>query len=204
MLTDKIAVVTGASRGIGKEIALTLAAKGAVVIVNYNGSASKAEDVVREIQEAGGRGEAIQCNVSDYEKASELMAYVAKKYGRVDILVNNAGIAIESPLADFKTELKEGAFHIMEPQKGCKKAEFSRAYCLVPGSVFDRSGNRIGYGKGYYDRYFAAYPKLYRIGIAYESQIEERIKPEKHDRKMHAMVTEHGMRVICNKEDLWN
>ena len=92
MLTDKIAVVTGASRGIGKEIALTLAAKGAVVIVNYNGSASKAEDVVREIQEAGGRGEAIQCNVSDYEKASELMAYVAKKYGRVDILVNNAGI----------------------------------------------------------------------------------------------------------------
>ena len=107
-------------------------------------------------------------------------------------------------LADFKTELKEGAFHIMEPRKGCKKADFSRAYCLVPGSVFDRSGNRIGYGKGYYDRYFAAYPLLYRIGIAYESQIEERIKPEKHDRKMHAMVTEHGMYVIYDKEELWN
>lgn len=115
-----------------------------------------------------------------------------------------SGACMDFYLADFKTELKEGAFHIMEPQKGCKKAEFSRAYCLVPGSVFDRSGNRIGYGKGYYDRYFAAYPKLYRIGIAYESQIEERIKPEKHDRKMHAMVTEHGMHVICNKEDLWN
>ena len=104
MLTDKIAVVTGASRGIGKEIALTLAAKGAVVIVNYNGSASKAEDVVREIQEAGGRGEAIQCNVSDYEKASELMAYVAKKYGRVDILVNNAGITRDNLLMKMSEE----------------------------------------------------------------------------------------------------
>lgn len=104
MLTNKIAVVTGASRGIGKEIALTLAAKGAVVIVNYNGSAAKVEEVVQEIQAAGGKGEAIQCNVSDYDKAAELMAYVVKQYGRVDILVNNAGITRDNLLMKMSEE----------------------------------------------------------------------------------------------------
>ena len=95
MLTGKIAVVTGASRGIGKEIAKTLAAKGATVVVNYNGSAEKAEETVKEIEALGGKAEALQCNVSDYDKAAEMMAYVVKTYGRVDILVNNAGILFE-------------------------------------------------------------------------------------------------------------
>ena len=106
MLTDKIAVVTGASRGIGREIAVTLASKGAVVIVNYNGSAARAEEVVKEIEEAGGKAEAVQCNVSEFAKSAELMDYVVKKYGRVDILVNNAGITKDGLLmamseADF-------------------------------------------------------------------------------------------------------
>lgn len=104
MLTDKIAVVTGASRGIGREIAVTLAAKGAVVIVNYNGSAARAEAVVKEIEEAGGRAEAVQCNVSEYDKAAELMSYVVKKYGRVDILVNNAGITRDNLLMKMSEE----------------------------------------------------------------------------------------------------
>ena len=122
MLTDKIAVVTGASRGIGREIAKTLASKGAVVIVNYNGSTAKAEEVVKEIEEAGGRAEAMQCNVSDFESAGEMLSAVVKKYGRVDILVNNAGIARDGLLmkmteADFDavmdTNLK-GAFNCMQ------------------------------------------------------------------------------------------
>ena len=66
MLNGKVAVVTGASRGIGRQIAISMAKEGAVVIVNYNGSAAKAEDVVKEITEAGGQAEAVQCNVSDY------------------------------------------------------------------------------------------------------------------------------------------
>ena len=65
MLNGKVAVVTGASRGIGRQIAISMAKEGAVVIVNYNGSAAKAEEVVKEITEAGGQAEAVQCNVSD-------------------------------------------------------------------------------------------------------------------------------------------
>lgn len=104
MLTGKIAVVTGASRGIGREIAVTLASKGATVVVNYNGSAAKAEDVVKAIEAAGGKAEAVQCNVSDYEKAAELMDYVVKQYGRVDILVNNAGITRDNLLMKMSEE----------------------------------------------------------------------------------------------------
>lgn len=104
MLTDKIAVVTGASRGIGREVAKTLAAKGATVIVNYNGSAARAEEVVKEIEAAGGKAEAVQCNVSDYEAAGEMLAYVVKQYGRVDILVNNAGITRDNLLMKMSEE----------------------------------------------------------------------------------------------------
>ena len=104
MLTGKIAIVTGASRGIGREVAVMLAAKGAIVIVNYNGSAAKAEEVVKEIEMLGGKAEAVQCNVSDYEKAEELLSYVIKQYGKVDILVNNAGITRDNLLMKMSEE----------------------------------------------------------------------------------------------------
>ena len=91
-LTGKIALVTGASRGIGRQIALTLAGYGATVIVNYNGSAAKAEEVVNEITANGGMAESMQCSVSDFEKSKEMIDGIVKKYGRLDILVNNAGI----------------------------------------------------------------------------------------------------------------
>ena len=90
MLEGKIALVTGASRGIGREIALTLAKNGAFVIVNYNGSAQRAEEVVKAIREAGGDAVAMQCNVSDFAESEELVKNVIAQYGRVDILVNNA------------------------------------------------------------------------------------------------------------------
>lgn len=104
MLNGKIAVVTGASRGIGRQIALTMAKEGATVIVNYNGSAAKAEEVVREITEAGGQAEAVQCNVSDYAKAEEFLKYVIGKYKRIDILVNNAGITKDNLLMKMSEE----------------------------------------------------------------------------------------------------
>ena len=119
MLTDKVAVVTGASRGIGQEIAKTLAAQGATVIVNYNGSAQKAAETIQEIETMGGKAEAVQCDVSDFDKAKELLDYVIKTYGHVDILVNNAGITRDNLMMrmseeDFDTVIStnlKGAFN---------------------------------------------------------------------------------------------
>ena len=92
LLENKIAVVTGAGRGIGRGIALAMAREGAMVVVNYNGSKDRAESVVSEIEENGGKAVAIQCNVSDFEQAKEFYGNVVKEYGRIDILVKNAGI----------------------------------------------------------------------------------------------------------------
>ncbi len=92
MSDKKVAVVTGASRGIGKAIALELARNGALVVVNYNGSEEKAEQVRSLIQDEGGEAVIEQCNVADYEACEEFFRTVIKKYGKIDILVNNAGI----------------------------------------------------------------------------------------------------------------
>ena len=104
MLEGKIALVTGASRGIGRQIALALAAQGATVVVNYNGSTAKAEEVVNEITAAGGKAEAIQCNVADFDKCAELLSGIIKQYGRLDILVNNAGITRDNLLMKMSEE----------------------------------------------------------------------------------------------------
>lgn len=106
MLEGKTAVVTGAGRGIGRAIALRLAAEGANVIVNYNGSAKRAEEVVNEITACGGHAEAIQCSVSDFESVAAMMDGVIKKYGSIDILVNNAGITKDNLLM----KMSEGDF----------------------------------------------------------------------------------------------
>lgn len=106
MLEGKTAVVTGAGRGIGRAIALRLAAEGATVIVNYNGSAKRAEEVVNEITACGGHAEAIQCSVSDFESVAAMMDGVIKKYGSIDILVNNAGITKDNLLM----KMSEGDF----------------------------------------------------------------------------------------------
>ncbi len=104
MLTGKIALVTGAGRGIGREIALALAADGATVIVNYNGSKESAEEVVAKITEAGGSAEAIQCNVSDYAASEAFVKTVLEKYKKVDILVNNAGVTRDNLIMRMSEE----------------------------------------------------------------------------------------------------
>lgn len=104
MLTGKIAVVTGASRGIGSAIARKLASEGATVIINYNGSKEKAEEVQSEIEAAGGHAAVYQCNVSDYESCQEFLGWVVKEYGRLDILVNNAGITRDGLLMKMSEE----------------------------------------------------------------------------------------------------
>ncbi|MFJ7667803.1 3-oxoacyl-[acyl-carrier-protein] reductase [Lysinibacillus sp. NPDC097195] len=103
-LEGKVAVVTGASRGIGRAIALKLAEEGAKVIVNYSGSQAKAEEVVAAIQANGGEALAVQASVSKTEEVSALMDAAVKTFGSLDILVNNAGITRDNLLMRMKED----------------------------------------------------------------------------------------------------
>jgi 3-oxoacyl-[acyl-carrier protein] reductase len=91
MLKGKVAVVTGASRGIGAAVARELAAQGANVVVNYKGSAAQAAEVVAEICGQGGEALAVQADVSQLDAAQTLIKATLERFGRLDILVNNAG-----------------------------------------------------------------------------------------------------------------
>ncbi len=122
MLTGKVAIVTGAGRGIGREIALALAADGATVIVNYNGSKEAADETVSQITADGGTAEAVQCNVSDFAASEAFVKKVLEKYKKVDILVNNAGVTRDNLImrmseedydAVLDTNLK-GAFNMIK------------------------------------------------------------------------------------------
>lgn len=98
MFKEKVALVTGASRGIGRAIAMELAAKGAKVIINYAGNQAAAEAVVKEINDQSGEAMAYQCNVNDFDAVKEMIDYIVKEYGGIDILVNNAGITKDNLL----------------------------------------------------------------------------------------------------------
>src|SRR5258708_18793736 len=103
-LSGKVAVVTGASKGIGASIALHLAADGAVVVVNYASSKEGADRVVAEIVRKGGKAIAVQANVAKQADIQRLFAEAKKAYGRLDILVNNAGIYEFEPIENVTAE----------------------------------------------------------------------------------------------------
>lgn len=103
-LSGKVALVTGASRGIGRQIAISLAQSGAKVIVNYCGSQDKAEEVVNSIKADGGDAVAVRCNVSDYSETEQMINKVIDENGKVDILVNNAGITRDNLLIKISEE----------------------------------------------------------------------------------------------------
>ena len=121
IFAGKVAVVTGASRGIGRAIALELARKGAMVVINYNGSEERAQEVQKCIEEEGNEAAIMQCDVSDFQACEAFFKKVIEQFGRLDILVNNAGITKDGLLMklsedDFDsvvdTNLK-GSFHCM-------------------------------------------------------------------------------------------
>lgn len=104
MLSGKVALVTGASRGIGREIAITLAAYGATVIVNYNGSAKAAQEVVDTITANGGQAKAVQASVAVDEECKRMIEDALAEFGRIDILVNNAGITKDNLMMKITEE----------------------------------------------------------------------------------------------------
>ncbi|OJY63253.1 MULTISPECIES: glucose 1-dehydrogenase [unclassified Rhizobium] len=111
-LTNKVAVVTGASKGIGAAIAKTLAANGASVVVNYASSKSGADSVVEAIKSAGGKAVAVQGDVSKAAEAKAIVDTAISNYGRLDILVNNSGVYEFGPLETVNEEQFHKMFDI--------------------------------------------------------------------------------------------
>ena len=104
MLENKVALVTGAGRGIGRAIAIALAEEGAEVIVNYNGSEERAKEVKQTIEENGGKASIYKCNVSDFEACETMIREIVKEHGHLDILVNNAGITKDGLIMKMREE----------------------------------------------------------------------------------------------------
>ncbi|WP_374712172.1 3-oxoacyl-[acyl-carrier-protein] reductase [Symbiobacterium terraclitae] len=147
-LSDQVAIVTGATGGLGQAIALALAREGASVVVNYARSAEKAEALVRQIEEAGSAGLAVQADVSTAEGAEALVKAALDRFGRVDILVNNAGINRDTLLARMKesdwndvldTNLKGAFLCIKAVTRPMMKARSGRIINI--GSVAGLAGN---------------------------------------------------------------
>ncbi len=103
-LQNKVALITGSSRGIGKATALLFAKEGAKVIVNYNKAEKEANEVVKEISKLGSEAIAIKCDVSKEEEVKKMVSEGVKKFGKIDILVNNAGIVFGIPLFEKTVE----------------------------------------------------------------------------------------------------
>ena len=103
-LADKVAIITGSSRGIGKAAALALAGEGAKIVVNYASSSGAADEVVKQIEGDGGEAIALQADVSQAEQVDELVKTTKDKFGSIDVLVNNAGITRDTLLLRMKPE----------------------------------------------------------------------------------------------------
>ena len=99
-LENKVIIVTGSSRGIGKEIAIQLAKNGAKVVVNHSNSATEAEDTVLKITNDGGTAFAVKADVSNRDDVTQLFDKTIAEYGRVDVLINNAGVMISKEIKD--------------------------------------------------------------------------------------------------------
>lgn len=103
-LDERVALVTGGSRGIGRAIAVSLATTGATVVVNYRGNQAAADETVAAIESAGGKAVAIQADVANGEDVDRLFKDVLERFGRIDVLVNNAGITRDTLMLRMKDE----------------------------------------------------------------------------------------------------
>ncbi len=147
-LENRVALVTGGSRGIGKAVALELAARGAAMVVNYNKSPEAAEEVVRQIQSAGGKAAAFQADVSDFKQAEALIKFAVDTFGDLGILVNNAGITRDQlimmmPEADWDAVINTNLKSTFNCSKAAVKHMLRKRYGRIVSiaSVAGQMGN---------------------------------------------------------------
>ena len=145
MLKDKVAVVTGAGRGIGRAIAKTFAGYGAKVVVNYNGSEERANSLVAEIKEAGGEAVAYKANVADFAEAEGLIKFALEQYGRVDILVNNAGITKDNIMLGMKEEDFDQVINIKHVYRPMMKQKYGRIINMSSVVGIEGNAGQINY-----------------------------------------------------------
>src|SRR6202046_2657503 len=138
-LASKVAVVTGASKGIGADIAKSLAAEGAAVVVNYSSSKEGADKVVADITAKGGKAIAVQGDVSKQADITKLFAETKKAFGKLDILVNNAGIYAFAPLDQITEELFHSQFNLNVLGLLLTTKEASKYFGDAGGSVINIS-----------------------------------------------------------------
>ena len=134
---NKVALVTGASSGIGRAIALELSKEGALVIVNYSGNKSGADEVVDEIHMKGGEAEAFKCDVSDFSDVNGMIDAVYEKYKHIDILVNSAGITKDNLIMRMSEEDFDSVININ------LKGTFNMIKSVSRGMLKQRSGKII-------------------------------------------------------------
>jgi 3-oxoacyl-[acyl-carrier protein] reductase len=139
-LRDKVAIVTGASRGIGRAIAVRLARDGAKVVVNYSRSAEAAEEVVQEIANLGGQSVAVQANVAVAAEVDAMVAEAKKQFERVDLLICNAGITRDKLILRMTEEDWDAVIDTN------LKSAFLCAKAVAPGMVKQRSGVIVNVG----------------------------------------------------------
>lgn len=143
---------------------------------------------------------------SEYQNAELVLCYIdAKGEVRTRDIINNAwenekrvavprvyGDIMKFHLISSYNDLELGCFGIMEPKKQCIEVTEipEKSVVIMPGVAFDKDGNRIGYGKGYYDKFFSTYSKLYKIAIAFSLQIVSEIQMDEFDIKANCVITE--------------
>ncbi|MEH2182274.1 SDR family NAD(P)-dependent oxidoreductase [Nostoc sp.] len=172
-LEGKVAIITGSSRGIGKEIAIRLAQSGAKVVINYSHSREKAEEVINQIQQQGGEATAIQADISQVEQIQQLVTASVEQYGQLDILVSNAGVEHFGKLEEITPQDFERVFSVNVA---------GQLFATQAATPYLRSGGRIVLTSSVSARIAVFYHTLYAASKAAVSAMVLNLAPELGER----------------------
>jgi len=139
--TKGAAIITGASRGIGSAVALSLASDGYGVVINYRSSQEEAEDVLKQVMDRGGKGITYQADVKDYQKVAEMVHYALDKFGKIDVLVNNAaGRILINTFSELSWDEIQGELDVH------LRGSFNTCKAVIPHMVDQKKGKIINVG----------------------------------------------------------